>query len=64
MRWHRTAPTLVILIYSVATAHAAEAIAASAEEFIRDWVAAVNTNKPEKLLAFYDRSEETMEDRP
>ena len=59
MRWCHTALALVVIFCFAAALHAEEAIADSAENFIKDWVAAFNKNDPEKLLSFYDRSEKT-----
>lgn len=59
MRWCHTALALVVIFCFAAALHAEEAIADSAENFIKDWVAAFNKNDPEKLMAFYHRSEKT-----
>ena len=58
MRWHRTALSLLVTICIARASHAEEAIGDSAENVIKDWVATVNKNDPERLLAFYDASEE------
>jgi ketosteroid isomerase-like protein len=59
MRWYHTALALVVIVCFAAALHAEEAIADSAENFIKDWVATVNKNDPENLLAFYDCSKKT-----
>lgn len=59
LRWCHTALALVVIVCFAAALHAEEAIADSAENFIKDWVAALNKNDPEKLLAFYHRSNNT-----
>jgi ketosteroid isomerase-like protein len=59
MRWCHTALALVVIFCFAAALHAEEAIADSAENFIKDWVAAFNKNDPENLLSFYHRSEKT-----
>ncbi|MGD2087787.1 MAG: nuclear transport factor 2 family protein [Candidatus Aminicenantes bacterium] len=59
LRWYHTALALVVILCFAAGLHAEEAIADSAENFIKDWVAVFNKNDPEKLLTFYDPSNKT-----
>ena len=59
MSWRPATLSLLVTVCLAAASHAEEAIEGSAENAIEDWVATFNDNDPEKLLAFYDRSEDT-----
>ncbi len=58
MSWRLTALSLLAVACLVAASHTEEATNDSAENVVKAWVTALNENDPEKLLAFYDRSEE------
>ena len=54
-----TALALLVTICLTAISHAEDAAGDSAQNVIKNWVATINQNNPDKLLAFYDESEET-----
>ena len=56
---YHTAIALVVIVCFAAALHAEEAIADSAENFIKDWAATLNKNEPENLMTFYDPSKKT-----
>ena len=56
---HRVMLVAFAIVCLSTASHAEETTSDSPQSFIKNWVAAFNKNEPAKLLAFYDRSEET-----